>query len=406
MSAGDPQMAPTIRQVFAKGHVQLVLLAVALAAIGMTVSGSLLLRGYEFINLQLASRSIAYSVEPAVYFEDRRGVAQAIAFVADIETIESVRVADAQGNVLAEWGREGPAQDSALAGLVARWVQPEPYNAPIMHDGQPIGSVTIRSNSVGLVRFAYSSFLIALCCLGITLVATRVFTRKLREAVVVPLEQVAEIADDVRVARNFSRRLPTTGIAEIDSFGQGFNALLGELQRWHASLTDENEVLAHRAEHDPLTGLGNRTKLERMLHGAVANAEELEATFALLYIDLDRFKAINDEFGHAAGDQVLMDFADRLRSSVRGRDQIFRLGGDEFAILLDPARERLQAHHVTARIQAAMLPPVILGSDRRVPISCSIGAAVYPDDGTSVEALLKRADSEMYQEKRGRSDEK
>lgn len=403
MSARENRSPPTIRQVFARGHLQLVLLAVALAAAGLMVSGAFLLRGYEFVNLQLASRSIAYAAEPAVFFGDRKGVEQAVGFVADIGTVDGVVIADASGGQLASWKREDAAQVPLIGGLVNRLFWPKAYTVPIMHDGEAIGSVTIRGNSQGLVRYALSGLVIALCCFGITLLATRLLARRLREGVVVPLERVAAVADAVRIDRDFSRRVSPAGISELDSFGTAFNGLLEEVEGWHANLTGENEALAFRAEHDALTGLGNRTKFQRLLKENVRKAEVLGASFAIIYIDLDRFKAINDNHGHAAGDAVLRDFAHRLQASVRGRDQIFRLGGDEFAILLDPAQERLQTHQVVARIHAAMLPPAMIGEDRRIAISCSIGAANYPEDATSVDELLTRADRKMYQEKRGRS---
>ncbi len=164
-----------------------------------------------------------------------------------------------------------------------------------------------------------------------------------------------------------------------------------------------NRQLRHLASHDVLTGLPNRMLLEDRIAQAIAQAERQSHEFALLVIDLDRFKLINDSLGHRAGDDLLREVAWRLKNAVRAIDTTARLGGDEFVILLSGPMTQEQALAVGARSLELMEPAIrLLGID--VHVSPSIGIALYPRDGTSVDTLLARADAAMYSAKqRGRN---
>lgn len=389
----------TIRQVLARGHQRLVLFAVVLATGSLAVSGLALVRSYTELSLELAGRSVAYSVEPAVFFGDKEGAAEAIGSVAALNNVQQVKVQDARGVTLASWARTSSESAYGLDRLLNRILWPKPYVIPIVHQ-KPIGRILIWGNANGLASFLLSALAVALSCCGITLIATRMLARQLQNSILVPLSHVAEVADTVRYRRDFTRRVSPSGIAEVDDFGDNFNALLKEMESWHHALTEENEALAYQAEHDVLTGLGNRLMFERALDTAIAAASATSDNFAILFIDLNRFKAINDTYGHFAGDRVLVEFAERLRRTMRGYDHVFRLGGDEFAVVLNPSHGLMEPHQISARIEAALLPPVILESGERVRISLSIGQASYPDDGTNAGDLTQSADRTMYRKKR------
>jgi len=164
-----------------------------------------------------------------------------------------------------------------------------------------------------------------------------------------------------------------------------------------------NRQLRHLASHDALTGLPNRLLLDDRVSQAIAQANRQSHEFALLVIDLDRFKLINDSLGHRAGDDLLREVAQRLKTVVRAVDTTARLGGDEFVILVDGPVTRAEAVEVGKRAIESMQPAMrLLGID--VHISPSIGIAFYPRDGTTVDALLARADAAMYSAKeRGRN---
>ena len=159
-----------------------------------------------------------------------------------------------------------------------------------------------------------------------------------------------------------------------------------------------NRQLRHLASHDALTGLPNRLLLEDRVNQAIAQAIRQGHEFALLVVDLDRFKLINDSLGHRAGDDLLREVAQRLKADVRTVDTTARLGGDEFVILVDGPVSRDEAVDVGRRVIGAMEPSIrLLGID--VHISPSIGIAFYPADGGNLDTLLARADAAMYSAK-------
>ncbi len=156
------------------------------------------------------------------------------------------------------------------------------------------------------------------------------------------------------------------------------------------------------ANHDPLTGLPNRSYFQDYLGHALARAQRGQLQASLLFIDLDRFKHINDSQGHVVGDQVLRVVADRLREHLRADDFVARLGGDEFAVILTHPPASRAASRVAGKLLKALSESFKL-DQRRYAISASIGISVYPDDGLDAHSLLRQADLAMYQAKQRRS---
>jgi diguanylate cyclase (GGDEF)-like protein len=152
------------------------------------------------------------------------------------------------------------------------------------------------------------------------------------------------------------------------------------------------------AYHDSLTGLPNRALLADRLDRAMLAAQRSERGLAVMFIDLDRFKTINDSLGHMTGDQLLKEVASRLCNSVRASDTVARLGGDEFVVLLPGIRNIDESSHVAEKIIDALAAPVPL-EGRMLHISPSIGICMYPDDGKDVATLMRNADSAMYHAK-------
>jgi len=164
------------------------------------------------------------------------------------------------------------------------------------------------------------------------------------------------------------------------------------------SLRQANSDLQKIAYHDALTGLPNRLVFEDKLVAAVGRADQAKARLAVLFIDLDGFKPINDSFGHSSGDAVLRQVGDRLRRLSRSNDTMARVGGDEFLMLLEGEADEQTAAQVATRMLATLSEPYSIGS-REVAVSCSIGIVFYPDGGTQTK-LIARADAAMYAAKR------
>ena len=163
-------------------------------------------------------------------------------------------------------------------------------------------------------------------------------------------------------------------------------------------ITDHKEVekrLSHLATHDPLTGLSNRILFDDRLSLALAHAQRSSKKLAVMLLDLDHFKDINDSWGHSVGDQVLKSVSNRLAESLRRSDTIARMGGDEFLILLPEIEEAEDARIIALKMLGAFKEPFIVGA-RELYTTISIGIAIYPDDGANPDMLMKNADMAMY----------
>jgi diguanylate cyclase (GGDEF)-like protein len=158
-------------------------------------------------------------------------------------------------------------------------------------------------------------------------------------------------------------------------------------------------VAAHRATHDPLTGLANRELFLDQFERALALGTRHDRNTGLLFLDLDGFKEINDHFGHASGDAILRIVSARLLECVRRSDSVARLGGDEFVVLLCDVSSRSDITQIRDAIRSSIRQPMVLGIDRHLVMEASVGCAMAPLDGATALSLLDAADADMYREK-------
>ncbi len=167
-------------------------------------------------------------------------------------------------------------------------------------------------------------------------------------------------------------------------------------------ITDEKQTqdqLHHQAYHDPLTGLPNRQLFNDRLGRALAYAQRNRGNLAVLFLDLDKFKNINDTYGHRIGDLLLQEVASRLKKSVRNEDTVARLGGDEFTLILhDTHRGEPDACETARRILESLSAPYCL-ENHEIRTTPSIGISIYPNDGKDAQTLVNKADAAMYQAK-------
>jgi diguanylate cyclase (GGDEF)-like protein len=159
--------------------------------------------------------------------------------------------------------------------------------------------------------------------------------------------------------------------------------------------TKADERIEYLASHDSLTSLPNREMFNGLLRRAIDAGARYQRQFALLFIDLDRFKVINDSLGHDAGDMLLVEIAGRLRRALRSSDVVARLGGDEFVVILEQAAERHEVERVAGEVLSVLSQPLLL-SGHECHTTASIGIAMYPSDGTDLQTLTKNADMAMY----------
>ncbi|ALM84708.1 diguanylate cyclase domain-containing protein [Bordetella sp. N] len=391
---------PTLRDALRRAQVSVTVIAVGLVGLVLTIMGLVALRAYAEHNTGLIARSMLYTAEASVVFHDAPAARDALALIASAEGVGTAIVFDSDGLVLAQWNRASDTSFAWIQQPFERIFTPPPIVTPIVHRGHTVGTLLVTGHPGSMLAFLLKGVAGVLACLIASAMLARAIARRTFEHIVEPLRNLARVAHAVRNERAFAVRLPPAEIAELNALGEDFNALLDQLQAWQNQLQRENATLAHKAAHDSLTGLPNRAHFEERLAQSVHDAGILGQRVAVLFIDSDRFKEINDQQGHASGDAVLVHTAARVRHLLRESDLVARLGGDEFAVLMTPLRDIENARRLAEKILASMRTPIRLPGGTETVSSLSIGIAVYPDHARDARGLFDAADAAMYSAKR------
>jgi diguanylate cyclase (GGDEF)-like protein len=207
---------------------------------------------------------------------------------------------------------------------------------------------------------------------------------------ILPILAAGNLSALICLEFEYAEKLPPHMLAHLRDLGDRIGVAMSAVAR--------DEQLIYQARHDDLTGLPNRLLFKERLSSELSFAQREQRNLALLFIDLDRFKGINDALGHSAGDELLKEAAQRLRRCNRGSDTVARLGGDEFAVILPAIPGIRSAATVAEHILQAFLQPFMVAGQENY-ISASIGIAISPVDGNDSEELLKKADTAMYRAK-------
>jgi diguanylate cyclase (GGDEF)-like protein len=222
----------------------------------------------------------------------------------------------------------------------------------------------------------------------------------LRSMIVVPLRHAEKTIGVIKV---MSKVPSAFGAYEMQTLDMISNLVAAAM--FHAARFETDE-LYRLATHDPLTGLPNRAMFFDRLRQSQAEADRHHERFAVLNLDMDGLKPINDSFGHRAGDAAICETAKRLKSHSRATDTVARLGGDEFAIILDRIGDPNIVHTQSNRLIEEVSAMALQFGEHHLPLSVSVGFAVYPDDAGSLEQLIDKADSSMYAAKRERTQQR
>lgn len=260
---------------------------------------------------------------------------------------------------------------------------------PILLNGQAIGSVVVITGLEDLDRRLRGQMLVSLGVLVLSLITAFLMTQKLQQAIYGPIVQLGLAARKITEHNNFAIRAQKLNDDEVGDAIDAFNAMLGKIEQ-------DKEELTRLAYYDPLTKLANRRMFSERLVFALENARRSGDRMGLLFLDLDKFKIINDELGHDIGDLLLKSVAKRLESALPETATAFRLGGDEFTVLQVGVTE--EEMEKTARdILQAFTEPLILAG-KHLSISSSIGIAIS-DGNDNVSSIMKCADVALYRAK-------
>ena len=408
--AGWSRLAPVWRPRSIKGKLVLIN-AAGLGAALTAVATLLLIEGFvtgrraSLENTQTLARAIAGNSGAALAFGDGRAGAQILEAFRTSPAVVAAAIRSADGRLLARYGDPAWRVPDYLAAKPP-WYQFRGGHLevvePVAVAGRVVGLVAVRSSLAGLEAQLVRTALIvapvsALALTGALLLALRLF-----RAVTVPLGHLAALMSEVSHDGSYDRRAEAHSDDEIGSLARSFNAMLEQMQRRDAELGHElqerkraEKLLDELAHYDSVTGLPNRNLFFKHLGVALARRVRTGKSVALLFLDLDDFKIVNDTMGHPAGDRLLRGVGQRFTETLRTTDAAYRLGGDEFAVLVQDVTGKGQAATVATKLLACAERPFLIDG-QQIQIGASIGISLSPDDGDQAEALLKNADVAMY----------
>lgn len=385
-------------------------------------------------NLGTMADIIAANSSAALLFHDPVVAQETLGFLKSQQHIEAAVIYDMKYNEFASYVKSGLELELPTADLynenVLFWSDHVELFRHIIYEGEQIGVVYLRSD-MEIIHDRLIWFLgIVAIVLAASLLVSFVLGAQLQRIITDPLLRLSAIARQVSTEKNYSVRVIGEGNDELGNLITDFNTMLDEIQSRDEKLgehrikleervaqrTRELEIskeqlelskqqaesvasrMQYHAHHDALTGLPNRILLNDRIMRELAHARRQQTNVALLFLDLDRFKIINDSLGHAVGDQLLRVISRRLNNCVRDEDTIARLGGDEFMVLLPRISGSADAGRIAKKIIECLVNPISCNG-HELHITTSIGISIYPYDGTDAETLIKHADISMYRAK-------
>ena len=280
---------------------------------------------------------------------------------------------------------------------------------PIRMDNEVIGYVLIVSESNALSDQRLNYLLILFLVFVVSIAVSFFLHWRLQSFLAAPMNKLVELVGYVARNRRYNRRVRAKGNDELGTLITGVNSMLDTIEQHEKQLHAHSERLEslvalrteqlfNRANYDALTQLPNRHLLVDRLNHGIDNASRENSQMALMFLDLDRFKYINDNLGHSVGDELLVKVAEKISSVVRKADSVCRWGGDEFIVLLEHLHNKEDIVPLAEQIIFTLSEPVEL-SGNQLHITTSIGIARFPEDGEDSSTLLRHADVAMYRAK-------
>ena len=342
-------------------------------------------------HIATVGRMVAGNSMAAVAFGDPKAAAEVLNTLDQEADIQLGCTYDSPSHLLAEYHRtsrnrcpEAFASTPPIAGTGSGAAYSQ---AIVLHDA-PRGYVYLQSDGTQMrtrrTRFAGITMVFLLASLG----AGSLLGAGLRRWIAKPILDLASVMEQVSKSGAYSLRAAVQGADEIGKLVLGFNQMLSEIENNQAKLK-------HQALHDELTGLPNRRLLEDRLEHSVAAAKRRQTMVAVLYLDLDGFKLVNDTLGHSIGDQLLRQVADRMRRRIRAADTLARIGGDEFTVIAPDLHRPQDARVLASDLMAELVEPFHI-NDHELTLTASVGISIYPEHALEPERLIQQADTAMY----------
>lgn len=350
---------------------------------------------------------IAADIGAALAFGDDNAITKALAVFKADPAIHSIVVMDSNNQVRASY-HHSTAQDGSLTEHHPETAGPVagrgPFTAAIVvtraviQDGLQLGEVVIEQSTQVVKHKMMLVLLMGGFFAIVLLVLSFLLADRFQQETTAQIVGLTQTMQDVSRTKDFSIRVSARYNKEINRLSDCFNEMLTEIAQRDRMLLTRQDELHRMANFDTLSGLPNRALFLDRLDQALHHAARVGERIAVLFIDLDDFKLVNDTHGHRVGDLLLQMVAGRLAGQTRADDTLARLGGDEFTIFLHDLRSIDTAVLVARKHLKSLLEPYTIEGNT-IYVSASVGIALFPDHGDTSETLLKHADTAMYQAK-------
>ncbi|WP_254451706.1 sensor domain-containing diguanylate cyclase [Duganella vulcania] len=371
-------------------------------------------RGRQVHAAQLSAQLLANSVSPMMVFADRPAAQTELEAFSRRSDLLLVQVQTPAGAVFAQWQAGGaaaprvapPVAMDRLADATRVTMQELEVWEPIRLKDEVVGVLVLRESLAGLRMAVLTISAVAAVLIALAiLVAWRGLLLVQRRALA-PLVELSRLAEHIARERDYGKRATVYRRDEVGRLTERFNDMLKRIEVWqadlHLQLEQEQEAgqqFQRLALKDSLTGLPNRLFFQGELQRYLAASVEHGELMALMFIDLDNFKTVNDKHGHDAGDEVLCEVSRRMAGVVRSRDVLCRLGGDEFALILPALPDQAAAEQLAQRLIDAVRVTLTIRGEV-MPIGATVGLAFAPVDASDATDLLNASDQAMYEAKR------
>lgn len=366
-------------------------------------------------NILAQARLLAANTAPMLAFHDLKEAKKLAATFKELKDLRQIIIFDAQDFPVVQLQvTEGDDIPSAVRARLPGTLS-ESANfignslfvfVPIYLETERMGTVLIESGLSSIKNNIVVFISIATIATSIAIFLSAFILRKLQMWALSPIIDMSRLAEEVATSRKYHLRAEVNGSDEIASLAVRFNQMLEKIEIWEKDLNDEIDQRRKSERHldrlartDGLTKLPNRLAFNDDLASSVAHAVRTHQEIALMFVDLDDFKQVNDTYGHQNGDQVLIIISRRITGILRETDRLYRLGGDEFAVIVKAVAKKEQAVLIGHRLIAAASERINIVDKSNVievQVGASVGLAFCPTHGNTANRILRRADLAMY----------
>jgi len=363
--------------------------------------------------LLIQAEIIAANSTASVVFDDPSTAEEILSALKADSSVINAKIVNNRSITFANYNNPDSDKDIQLSNTfipLAKWLRMHILiEREISYHNKKIGTVLITASLSNFYRNNLQYICVALLISIVSMLLTMLLSNILLKRIIEPILTLTKTAIRITSIRNYALRAEILSQDEVGNLAYSFNEMLDEIQRNDnvlektvAERTSEliqlNKKFQHQATHDPLTGLANRQLFDDRLHLELLHAQRLGKKVAIMYFDLDHFKAINDTLGHDTGDELLIAVTHRMKGVVREDDTLCRIGGDEFTLILNAIESFSDVELVAKNMLTAFSEPFFC-NNHELSISSSIGISIYPEHTKSKEQLKQFADIAMYHSK-------